>query len=178
MTALHKMLSVLDSGWMKQRHGFAPDDDLKNVTLGEPFEPFVLTDEAIKDYKEGEPLTKILQPTGKLYFPVVSKGKTACWLTLYKNNAGTWSADSLGMADWARVWAGVCTDWPSGKGYSPIFIIMPRQQRFFFTVPQQTPQNLTPLSRPVADAAPQSYKNLQSARATFSELRGQQNPQR
>jgi hypothetical protein len=174
--ALRKMLPSLDSAWMKQRHGFDGDDDLKNVSVGEPFQPHILTEDAVKKYREGDAVLKALEPYAKWYLPVISKGKTACWLSLYQNSAGNWQADSLGMADWAHVWAEVCREWPATKGYSPTFVIMPSRQRFYFTIPEATPANLTPLSRPTAGTKPGSYKTLQPANETFAELRRQENP--
>src|SRR5689334_12309191 len=90
--ALRRMLPSLDSAWMKQRHGFDPGDDLKNVTVGQPFQPYILTEDAIKTYRNGDAVLKALEPYAKWYLPVISKGKVACWLSLYQNNAGNWEA--------------------------------------------------------------------------------------
>ena len=141
--ALKMLLPVLDSPAMKQRHGFAPDDDMKAVTLDQPFEPCILTEAAMQKYIAGAEVQKSLAPGGKWYFPVISKGHTACWLSVFRRADGSWMADSLGMADWARVWADVCQDWPATNGFTPILVIVPSRQQFFFTVPQAKPPNLT-----------------------------------
>ena len=169
--AIKKFLPALDSPEMKERHGFAPNDGFSKVTLGDPFQPRYLPEEAIEKYATGAKVTDLLIGGNSWYFPVFSDGKIACFLTLIQQSDGSWMEDKLGMAELARIWAAVCDAWPASKGYTPVFIIVPSRQRFLFTVPQAGFENLTPLPVLPNMADPKRYAQLSDAAKTFAALR-------
>ncbi len=170
--ALKEFLPSLDSPKMKKTHGFAPDDDLSAVTLGEPFETRFLTAESAKKYTKGAKVEEFLTESRNWFFPVMSKGSQACLLSVMQKQDGTFMKDKLGMAQLACVWAAVMEAWPTEKGYTPLLVIVPSRQRFYFTVPQAQPPNLTRISIEQAESAsPKLFKKLAPANEAFGELR-------
>lgn len=177
--ALTKFLPALDSPTMKQTHGFAPDDDFSAVTLGTPFEPRYLTPDVIGKYAKGAPVESVLTASRRWYFPVQSKGRLACLLSVIHRADDRLLEDKLGMAQLARIWAAVNEAWPAEKGNTPLLVIVPSHQRFYFTVPQAAPPNLTRFSIEQAEtASPATFEKLTTADEAFAELREQSSPNR
>jgi hypothetical protein len=169
--ALMAFLPALDSPSMKETHGFAPDDDFKQIVLGEPFEPFYLSPKGIAKFADGK-VADVLEPSASWYFPVMSREKLACLVAVIKTDEGTLMEEKLGMPELARAWAAINAAWPAGKGYTPLFIIVPSRQRFFFTVPQAEPSNMTSISIENKDSAlPGTYARLTPAQTAFNSLR-------
>lgn len=169
--ALKRFLPSLDSAVMKERHGFAPDDDFKGLSLGEPFEAFFLHREGLKTYAGGV-LDALLMPGETWYFPVISRGKAACLVSVARWDDGRLVDDKLGMPEVARAWAAIRTTWPANKGYTPHFVIIPWLQQFYFTIPQADPPNMTLLSIETKESAlPQTYQRLTPASEAFVKLR-------
>lgn len=169
--ALKKFLPALDSGVMKKTHGFAPEDDFKDLRLGDPFELMILTSDAIGEYKSGA-ISSVLAPSGSWYFPVLTRGQVACLVSVARGAGGTLVEDKLGMPELAHTWAAITQAWPADKGYTPQFIIVPTRQRFYLTVPQVEPPNLTPVNIDAKDAAlPQTYQQLKPATEALAFLR-------
>lgn len=170
--ALKDFLPALDSQVMKKTHGFASDDDLSAVTLGQPFESRYLIPDAAKKYVKDAKVEEFLAESRTWFFPVISKGTQACLLSVIHRQDGSFQKDKLGMAQLARVWAAVIDAWPAEKGYMPLLVIVPSHQRFYFTVPQAQPPNLTRISIEQADqASPKLFKKLTPADEAFAELR-------
>ncbi|MFA6290448.1 MAG: hypothetical protein WC637_01630 [Victivallales bacterium] len=170
--ALKEFLPALDSPKMKKTHGFAPEDDLSAVTLGEPFETRYLLVESTKEYVKGAKVENFLIESRNWFFPVLSRGSQACLLSVIQNQDGSFQKDKLGMAQLARVWAAVLEAWPVTKGYTPLLVVMPSRQRFYFTVPQAQPPNLTRICIEQAESASvKLYKNLTPADVAFEDLR-------
>jgi hypothetical protein len=170
-SALKKFLPALDSGAMKKTHGFAAEDDFKELSLGEPFEPFYLNPDGIGKYAGGKVMDSLV-PSATWSFPVFSRGHLACLVSVVKWTDGKLLEEKLGMPELARAWAAITEAWPAGKGYTPIFIVVPSHQRFFFTVPQVEPPNMTPVSIERKESAlPKTYEKLVPAPESFALLR-------
>lgn len=170
--ALKKFLPALDSASMKETHGFAPGDDFKELTLGEPFEPFYLNPDGIKKYAGGK-VTDALVPSASWYFPVRSRDRLACLVSVVKWTDGKLMEERLGMPEVARAWAAINEAWPASKGFTPLFIIVPSQQRFYFTIPQADPPNMTPISIELKESAlSKTYEHLTPASTVFAGLHG------
>jgi hypothetical protein len=170
--ALKKFLPALDSPAMKETHGFLPADDFKALTLGDSFEPCFLNPDGIRKYAGGK-VADVLTPSASWYFPVKSRDRLACLVSVMKMPDGKLMEERLGMPEVARAWAAIIEAWPAGKGFKPIFIIVPSQQRFYFTIPQVEPPNMTPIDIENKDAAlPKTYERLTPASAAFASLRG------
>jgi hypothetical protein len=169
--ALKIFLPALDSASMKETHGFAPTDDFKELTLGQPFEPFFLNPAGIGKYAGGK-VTDVIEASGSWYFPVRSRDHLACLVSVVKLPEGKLVEERLGMPEVARAWAAINEAWPAGKGYTPIFIIVPSEQRFYFTVPQAEPPNMTLVNIESKDSAlAKTYERLMPAGTVFAALR-------
>lgn len=169
--ALRVFLPALDSPTMKETHGFAPADDFKELTLGQPFEPFFLNPTGIGKYAGGK-VTDVLEASGSWYFPVRSRERLACLVSVAKMPDGKVAEERLGMPEVARAWAAVNEAWPAAKGFTPRFIIVPSEQRFYFTVPQAEPPNMTPINIESKDSElAKTYERLTPASTVFPALR-------
>ena len=169
--ALKAFLPALDSPSMKATHGFATDDNLKAVTLGEPFQPQYLSEEAIAKYTSGMKVSTLLTPAANWFLPAISKGNVAALVSVLRREDGTFVEDSLGMPELARAWAAIRDTWSKDKGFAPVFVIVPSRQRFYFTVPEAMPANLTPINLVDGAASRKIYKTLTNAEEAITALR-------
>ena len=173
--ALKRFLPSLDSAVMKERHGFPPEDDFKDLRLDEPFEPFYLKRDATKTDAAGKyaggKVTEVLAPSANWYFPVRSRGRLACLVSVVQWDDGKLVEDKLGMPELARAWAAIREAWPASKGFTPYFIIVPSHQLFYFTVPQVDPPNMTLVAIEKKESAlPKTYERLSPASEAFAFL--------
>lgn len=170
--AMDKFVAALNEPDVKTTHGFAADDDFSRLSFGSPVEQKLLPKDRLEDQAK-KTAAELLQPTGVWLVPVLSRDKLACLVTVRRDAAGKWSEEKLGMVELARALDAVCRAWPADKGFRPVLVVVPSVQGFFFQIPQQSPENLTPLDiRAAAAGAPETWKALKPAAESIARLRG------
>jgi hypothetical protein len=170
--AMDKFVAALNEPEVKKTHGFAADDDFSQLSFGPPVEQKLLPKDRLED-KTKTTAAELLQPTGVWMVPVLSHGKLACLVTVRRDAAGKWSEEKLGMVELARALDAVGRAWPADKGFKPVLVVVPSVQGFYFQIPQQPPENLTPLDiRAAAAASPETWKPLKPAAESIARLRG------
>lgn len=170
--AMDKFVAALTEPEVRTTHGFAADDDFSRLSFGTPVEQKLLPKDRLED-KAKKTAAELVQPTGVWMVPVLSRDKLACLVTVRRDAAGKWSEEKLGMVELARALDAVCRAWPPDKGFRPVLVVVPSVQGFFFQIPQQSPENLTPLDiRAAAAASPETWKTLKPAAESIARLRG------
>ena len=170
--AMTKFVPALSGPEVKTTHGFAADDDFSQLRFGPPVEQKLLPKDRLEDPAK-KAASELLQPTGVWLVPVLSRDKLACLVTVRRDAAGKWSEEKLGMVELARALDAVCRAWPADKGFRPVLVVVPSVQGFFFQIPQQSPENLTPLDiRAPAAGSPETWKALKPAAESIARLRG------
>lgn len=168
---MDKFAPALDGAEVKKTHGFAADDDLGQIRFGTPVEQKLLPKDLLEDPSK-KSSAELLKDTGVWMVPVLSRDKLACLVSVRRDVAGQWTEDRLGMVELARALDAVCRAWPADKGYRPVLVVAPSLQRFFVQVPQQAPENLTPLDiHAPASGVPDTWKTLKPAATTIDSLR-------
>jgi hypothetical protein len=170
--AMGKFEKSLTSKEVKETHGFAGDDDFSQIEFGRPVEQKLLRQDRLKEEAHALRLEEILVPTSVWYVPVRSKGKLACLVSVRHEDGKHWVEDKLGMVELARALDAVAEAWPKDKGFTPVLVIVPAMQRFYFQIPEKTPVNLTYLDirAPKAGSA-ETWKELSPAESALAELK-------
>ncbi len=178
--ALETMLPVVKnkSPRLREELGFSPSDDLSDLHLGKPFELQILNPNEIVKKDAENNVQKLLVRSGQWYFPLISQNRTVSLLSVVERSKASglsgsvWVADSLGMPKVANEWNAVTTKWPLQKGYTPMLIMFPPNGQYFFTIPQVSFPNLTPLNLPLTTTDSAHKKMLWKAGPTISQLLG------
>lgn len=79
------------------RLGFATAEDVQAASLGEPYEQFTLTPDAVASYEPGASLASLLTRTDSWLFPVLADGEARTMLTVSMVN-GQWQGGDIGGA--------------------------------------------------------------------------------
>jgi hypothetical protein len=169
--AMAKFEKSLTSKEVKETHGFAGDDDFSKIEFGTPVEQKMLRQDRLNEAKAVQ-LEEVLAPTSVWYVPVKSNGKLACLVSVRQEDGNRWVEDKLGMVELARTLGAVAEAWPKDKGYTPVLVIVPAMQRFYFQIPEKSPANLTLLDirAPKAGLAG-TWKDLAPAEAGLADLK-------
>ncbi len=170
-TAMDKFEKSLTSKEVKETHGFAGDEDFSQIEFGTPVEQKLLRQDRLKD-ADAAKLDDLLVPTSVWYVPVKSKGKLACLVSVRQEDGKRWVEDKLGMIELAQALDAIARAWPADKGYTPVLVIVPAMQRFYFQIPEKTPANLTYLDIRAPEAgSPETWKKLSPAETALAELK-------
>jgi hypothetical protein len=169
--AMEKFQKSLTSKEVKETHGFAGDDDFSKIEFGTPVEQKLLRQDRLAD-ADAAKLDDLLVPTSVWYVPVKSKGKLACLVSVRLEDGKRWVEDKLGMVELAQALGAIAEAWPKDQGYTPVLVILPASQRFYFQIPEKTPANLTPLDirAPKAGMA-ETWRKLAPAESALAELK-------
>lgn len=124
---------------------------LKDLSLGRPFRMNQILPDVLEKHKSGESTTEIFSPTTQYYFPVTVGTTTTALLIVDKVN-GRWKAVSMGYSELASEIARVKASWPASKGFHVQFAVSLQARRHFFSVPEKSRTNITPIQR--TSAAP------------------------
>lgn len=81
--------------------GFRSLQELAGATLGEPYQVYMLTPDALKSYQSGARLTSLLSKLNRWEFPVLIGGEPRTMLTV-ELMRGKWEAVSMGGLDLPR----------------------------------------------------------------------------
>jgi hypothetical protein len=138
---LPRFLEAVPRGQI-EKFGFAPDDRIELARPGVPFLLYTITPAALSSGKDS--IGSLISPTGKWYFPVMLGGEAKSVLTVDRMD-GSWQAVGLGKAALARELQEILRRWPRAKGYDPRLVVVYQAASYFFTVPQEGDDNLTPL---------------------------------
>lgn len=169
--AMDKFEKSLTSKEVKETHGFAGDDDFSKIEFGTPVEQRLLRQDRLAD-ADAAKLDDLLVPTSVWYVPVKSKGRLACLVSVRHEDGKRWVEDKLGMVELAQALGAIAEAWPKDQGYTPVLVILPASQRFYFQIPEKTPANLTPLDirAPKAGMAG-TWRKLAPAESALAELK-------
>jgi hypothetical protein len=169
--AMDKFEKSLTSKEVKETHGFAGDDDFSQIEFGTPVKQKLLRQDRLAEADTAK-LDELLVPTSVWYVPVKSKGKLACLVSVRQEDGKRWVEDKLGMIELAQALGAVAEAWPKDKGFTPVLVIMPAMQRFYFQIPEKSPANLTQLDiRAPKAGSPETWKELAPATSALAELK-------
>ena len=125
--------------------GFAEGEDLSAATVGEPWLLYTIHPDDLFSASETTDVGDLVTSTGLWFFPVLLEGRSRCILTVDWMD-GQWEAVALGRAPLAGELEKISKQWPKVRGYSPKLVAIYQATAYFFTVPEKSPVNLTPLT--------------------------------
>jgi len=125
-------------------YGFGPGDKLEEAGLGEPFQLYTITPQALLAAGPETTVGSLLSPTGTWFFPVELEGVPKNILTVAETD-GAWAAVGIGKAGLAREFSAVRKQW-SPSGNQPRLVAVFQASAYFFTLPGLDDYNFTPLS--------------------------------
>jgi hypothetical protein len=138
-TALDRMLGQANK--YPDAYGFLPEDNFAVVKLGNAIPVYSVAEKDRADYKSGQPVKAILQPTKQWMYPVLAGDRVCCMVRVSFNGhdyiPGE-SSKSLAMA-----WAKITEKWPEAEGFHPQLVVNQDIPGFFFTIPELPTPNLT-----------------------------------
>jgi len=158
----------------EEYYGFNSGENPEQSSLGEPFLLYTITPEALFNYRDGETVSSLLTSTQVWLFPVVLGGDYRAMLTVARQE-GVWKAVAFGKAALARELQKIHQQWPDSKGYEPKLVAVFQATAYFFTLPAEDDQNLTPLFFEGKGFAPEFYRSDEGYRSTvkISQIIGQ-----
>lgn len=118
----------------RQGYGFTRTDSLDKAYLGDPFNLYTITPDALLNYSKGTPVSSILTVTDLWYFPVLIGNEIRCFLIVDIMD-GKWQAVSLGKAGLAGPMNQVRSNWPAENGYTPVLIAVYQAKKYLVMVP-------------------------------------------
>jgi hypothetical protein len=130
----------------KSVYGFEEADKLDAAALGEPARLYFIDAQDALGYHPGQDLQALLKPTGEWFVPVTIGGSNRAMLGVVDAGEGKWIGSTFGMAPLAHKWQSIQKSWPNSQKFTPLLVICPPAEGYFFTVPQIQPANLTPLA--------------------------------
>ncbi len=128
-----------------EKYGFAPGDDFARAELGVPFLLYAMNPSALEAYEPGQPISPLISSTRTWYFPVLIDGQAKTILTVGRVGGSSWQAVGIGRAALSKELQKVRERWPASKGYDPQLVAVFQAATYFFTVPEVSDSNLTPL---------------------------------
>ncbi len=125
--------------------GFAEGEANDEARVGNPWELYTITPDALLAAGEDTDVESLISPTGLWYFPVILDG-TARAIIKVDRVEGDWEAVAFGSSPLAGELEKISGQWPKAGGYTPRLIAVYQAAAYFFTVPEKNSRNLTPLT--------------------------------
>ncbi len=126
-------------------YGFAPGDDFARAEVSAPFLLHKITPSALEAYRPGRSIASVISSTETWYFPVQIDGEAKTILTVGRIKGSPWQAVGIGGAPLSRELQKMRERWPASRGYNPRLVVVYQAATYFFTVPEVSKTNLTPL---------------------------------
>jgi hypothetical protein len=129
---------------VRESYGFAKSDAFGQVHLGDSFNLYTITPDALLNYSAGSQVSSLLSKTNMWYFLVMVENKVRCILIVDQID-GKWQAVSLGYADLAKALSKVMQRWPKSKGFNPWLITVFQANEYLVMVPEESSDTLLSL---------------------------------
>jgi hypothetical protein len=129
---------------VRESYGFAKSDAFGQVHLGDSFNLYTITPDALLNYSAGSQVSSLLSKTNMWYFLVMVENKVRCILIVDQID-GKWQAVSLGYADLAKALSKVMQRWPKSKGFNPWLIAVFQANEYLVMVPEESSDTLLSL---------------------------------
>ena len=100
---------------------FSSRKEMNEAILGEPIRVYIVKPESVGNFISYGSMYDIVSPTGRIYFPVLTKGVTRTFLYV-ELEEDKWEAIGLGSSGLAIEWESLIKKWPSTQGYKHVFI--------------------------------------------------------
>jgi hypothetical protein len=128
-------------------YGFALDADFSQASLGAPLLLHTIKPSALSSNQANDTVSSVVSQTPMWFFPVMMGTEVKAMLVVDRQD-NEWKAVSLGYAPLAGEWNQVLSQWPAAKGFHPRLVAVFQAAKFYFTVPEVSDRNLTPLLSP------------------------------
>ena len=119
----------------RESYGFAKTDAFGQVHLGDSFNLYTITPDALLNYSPGSQVSSLLSKTNMWYFLVMVENKVRCILVVDLLD-GKWQAVSLGYANLVKALSKVMQRWPKSKGFNPWLIAVFQANEYLVMVPE------------------------------------------
>ncbi len=129
---------------VRESYGFARSDAFGQVHLGDSFNLYTITPDALLNYSAGSQVSSLLSKTNMWYFLVMVENKVRCILVVDLLD-GKWQAVSLGYANLAKALSKVMQRWPKSKGFNPWLIAVFQANEYLVMVPEESSDTLLSL---------------------------------
>jgi len=125
-------------------YGFAPDENLRSVRLGDPIPVYQVLQTGRSHYT-GQPVTSLLKPADEWIYPIILDNHIRFMVQVrYDGRKYVLGHGSRGLA---MIYDKILERWPASEGYHPQLVINPNMPFYYFTVPELSEPNLTDTSR-------------------------------
>ena len=125
--------------------GFAEGEATGPARIGDPWQLYTITPDALLSAREKTEVEDLITPTGLWYFPVILDGTSRVIINVDRMD-GRWEAVAFGSAPLAGELEKISRQWPKAGGYTPKLVAVYQAAAYFFTVPEKSSRNLTPLT--------------------------------
>jgi hypothetical protein len=149
---------------MLEVFNFSATDNLKECTLGEPFQLRDVSSAAIEKYSAGTSAASMMTETTLWYFPVYCNNELKIFLLVDKVN-GVFQAASLGYAPLAVKFRSILSQFPRAKGFHHVLSMNFQTQKYMISIPEESATNLTPLTISTGSTGTSLKKSSSSASA-------------
>lgn len=125
--------------------GFAEGEATGPARIGDPWQLYTITPDALLSAGETAEVEDLITPTGLWYFPVILGGTARTIITVDRMD-GRWEAVAFGATPLAGELEKISRQWPKASGYTPKLVAIYQAAAYFFTVPEKNSRNFTPLA--------------------------------
>jgi len=143
----------------RESYGFTRSDTFGQVHLGDSFNLYTITPDALLNYSAGSQVISLLSKTKMWYFLVLIENNVKCILVVDQMD-GKWQAVSLGYADLAKALSRVMRRWPKSKGFNPFLIAVFQANEYLVLVPEESSDTLISLFPGREDLLMDNVKNV------------------
>ena len=143
----------------RESYGFAKSDAFGQVHLGDSFNLYTITPDALLNYSPGSQVSSLLSKTNMWYFLVMVENKERCILVVDLLD-GKWQAVSLGYANLAKALSKVMQRWPKSKGFNPWLIAVFQANEYLVMVPEESSDTLLSLFPEKEELLMDNVKNV------------------
>jgi|GEM_PF-5622712 hypothetical protein len=160
---------------MKMSIGFDSMTSLSDISAGDPFQLFCISQMDFEEAQDDIPIDSLLKPED-WYVPLYVDGKLMQTVMLIGTRFGEkekWSAGIRSLGELVKAWQRIKEVWPEGKGYHPklVLIAEPMEHNLCLYIPEKEPHNLTIIGNLYGEFKPitngLSYKELVPSKETF-----------
>lgn len=127
-------------------YGLTAADSLETLGLGTPAELRGVSDARLRDYRPGQAMVTLSEPTGQWYVPLIARGEMRALIEVQEQGQGLWQGSGIGWVPLAQKWQVITRRWPATGALGPVLMVFSSQPGYYVTVPSAQPTNLTPLS--------------------------------
>lgn len=130
----------------RSSYGLLPGDTLETLSFGAPVQLQGIRDESVRSYQAGQPVTKLVEPTGHWFVPLISQGSYRAMVEVLDQGQSHWQGSGIGWVPLAKKWQAISRRWPASGQDGPLLVIVFSQPGYYLSVSSVQPANLTALA--------------------------------